>query len=324
MKKGQWGIGAAVLLMMSAFLSGGCAGGHNAGTSGKSDTEQNTNTDSNTDAEQGMDEKDTDMPEESGLANAAPEMSEEDWSAYFDGLNGCAVLYDPAGQQYRIYGGESAMERRSPCSTFKIVSSLIALEGGFVVPERSVRTWSGEIFWNENWNCDLDFDKAFRESCVWYFREVTDEIGAEHMQEELNRLDYGNCDISDWEGRLNTNNNNRSLTGFWIESSLMISPKEQTEVMERIFGRDSIYSEETRDHLRRVMLTEQDDPEVMIYGKTGMGKAHGIVVDAWFAGFAEKEGRTVYFCIWLGQTDNRNVSSAAAREIAIRILSDQF
>ena len=47
------------------------------------------------------------------------------------------------------------------------------------------------------------------------------------MQKELDKLQYGNCDISDWEGRLNTNNSNRALTGFWIESSLMISPKEQ-------------------------------------------------------------------------------------------------
>jgi beta-lactamase class D len=47
------------------------------------------------------------------------------------------------------------------------------------------------------------------------------------------------------------------------------------------------------------MLTEQDDPGVLIYGKTGMGKAHGIVVDAWFTGFAEREDRMVYFCIWL-------------------------
>ena len=33
---------------------------------------------------------------------------------------------------------------------------------------------------------------------------------------------------------MNTNNNNRTLTGFWIESSLTISPKEQVEVMERL------------------------------------------------------------------------------------------
>ena len=58
--------------------------------------------------------------------------------------------------------------------------------------------------------------------------------------------------------------------------------------MERIFGIDSIYSEETQNELKQVMLvTEQQKSNISIYGKTGMGKAHGIVVDAWFTGFAE-------------------------------------
>ena len=62
-------------------------------------------------------------------------------------------------------------------------------------------SWSGEEFWNEDWNKDIDFEEAFRTSCVWYFREVIDEIGKERMQEALDTLSYGNCDISDWEGR---------------------------------------------------------------------------------------------------------------------------
>ena len=116
---------------------------------------------------------------------------------------------------------------------------------------------------------------------VWYYRQVIDDIGQDVMQKELDRLSYGNCDISDWEGRLNTNNNNRALTGFWIESSLLISPKEQAEVMERIFGENSEYSEVTRNELKQVMLvSEQDRADICIYGKTGMGKAEGVVVDA--------------------------------------------
>ena len=145
------------------------------------------------------------------------------------------------------------------------------------------------------------------------------------MQSELNRLHYGNCDISDWEGRLNTNNNHRALTGFWLESSLLIFPKEQTEVMARIFGETSVYSEKTRETLRQVMLVaEQDEPPVKIYGKTGMGKTGGVTVDAWFTGFAEKpsEEKTVYFCVYLGRTDHQNVTSAAAKEIAVRLVSD--
>ena len=251
-----------------------------------------------------------------------PEIVEADWSEYFDGLNGTAVVYNPAEARYTVYNPDLAETRSSPCSTFKIVSSGIALEQGILKPEDSTRAWSGEVFWNEDWNKDIDFREAFRTSCVWYFRQVIDDIGKERMQEELEKLRYGNCDISDWEGRLNTNNVNQALTGFWIESSLKISPKEQTEVMERIFGGSSDISEETRNELKRVMLvSEQEGTGVSIYGKTGMGKDKGTVVDAWFTGFAEREESPVYFCVRLGRTDGRNVSSTRAKEIAVQVVN---
>ncbi len=241
-------------------------------------------------------EEEPELKEKSGLEEElenerteGAEIVEAEWSEYFNGLNGTAVLYDVANRRYTVYHDDLASIRRSPCSTFKIISSLTALENGIFEPEDSTRNWSGEIFWNEDWNRDLDFCEAFRTSCVWYYRQLIDDIGKDMMQKELNKLQYGNCDISDWEGRLNTNNNNRALTGFWIESSLMISPKEQVEVMERIFGEGSDYSEETRNELKQVMLvSEQEKDDISVYGKTGMGKAEGVVVDAWFTGFAER------------------------------------
>lgn len=268
------------------------------------------------------------IPEEADIATVEspePVTDEVDWSNFFDGINGSAVIYDPAKNRYTIYEPELACTRRSPCSTFKIISSLIALENGIIEPDNSTHTWSGELFWNEEWNKDIDFSAAFRASCVWYFREIIDEIGKDLMQEELNSLQYGNCDISDWEGRLNTNNRNPALTGFWIESSLLISPREQTDVMERIFGEHTNYSENTLNELMQVMLlSEQKEDDIFIYGKTGMGKAHGIVVDSWFTGFADRGDERIYFCVYLGETDDRNVSSALAREIAINIVSDYF
>lgn len=251
-----------------------------------------------------------------------PVITEIDWSKYFKKINGAAVIYDPTEHCYQIYNQKLASTRRSPCSTFKIVSSLIALEHGILEPDNSTRTWSGEVFWNENWNKDIDFYNAFHDSCVWYFREVVDEIGKDITQRELNRLQYGNCDISDWRGKLNNNNNNPALTGFWIESSLLVSPKEQTEVIERIFGDNTTYSKKTRNQLKQVMLlSEPNDSTVSIYGKTGMGKSHGIVVDAWYTGFAETDEKRIYFCVYLGQTDNKNVSSTKAKEIAVKIIS---
>ena len=251
-----------------------------------------------------------------------PVLQEMDWAAQFDGLEGAAVLYIPAEERYLVYNLPTAQRRSSPCSTFKIVAAATALENGSLVPEHSTRAWSGERFWNQAWNQDVDFEQAFRSSCVWYFRQVIDELGPQQIQAALDKLAYGNRDISDWEGRLNTNNDNRALTGFWIESSLKISPLEQAEVMERIFGAHSAYSQETQDALRQVMLEQpRDQAEIQIYGKTGMGKDKGIVADAWYTGFAEMGKETVYFCVYLGKTEGAEVSSQRAKEIAGNLLS---
>lgn len=250
-----------------------------------------------------------------------PVIRQQDWSAAFGGLPGTAVLYNAKTQEYLIHNQELAQTRRSPCSTFKIVSSLTALETGVLTPEDSLRPWSGEVFWNDAWNQDMEFYPAFRNSCVWYFRQITDEIGPERMQQAVERLQYGNCDLSDWAGRLNTNNSNPALTGFWIESSLAISPQEQTEVMARIFAPGSDYGEASLSALKTAMQTETDGT-YHVYGKTGMGKADGVVVDAWFTGFAQQGEEQLFFCVWLGK--EAGVSSPTAREIALTLLADYY
>ena len=99
------------------------------------------------------------------------------------------------------------------------------------------------------------------------------------------------------------------------------------EVMERIFVENSDYSEMTRNELKQVMLvSNEENTDISIYGKTGMGKAKNIVVDAWFTGFAESQSPegNIYFCVHLGRTDGMNVSSSLAKEIAIQIVSDYY
>lgn len=277
-------------------------------------------------------------PEEksSVLIEAVPETTESftaispmtvlrpDWNSYFGELNGTAVIFDPEENIFQVYNEDLADMRRSPCSTFKIISSLAGIESKVINPEDSLRLWSGEIFWNDDWNQDIDFYSAFRTSCVWYYRQVIDDIGPDIILDTLEALQYGNCDISDWEGNLNNNNRNPALTGFWIESSLKISPKEQTKVLERIFGESSDYAPDIRTILEKVMfLPESSDETCKIYGKTGMGKNNNITVDCWYVGFADV-GHRIYFCIYLGETENQNVSSTLAREIAALLIKNNY
>lgn len=253
----------------------------------------------------------------------APTIISKDWSNYFDGLNGAAVFYDPSQYQYEIYNQELASIQRSPCSTFKIISSLIGLENGVIPSDNSTRKWSGEIFWKDDWNKDINFNEAFRVSCIWYFREVINELGADTIQRDLDKLQYGNRDISDWQGSLNTNNNNPALTGFWVESSLKISAKEQVEVLERIFEGTIEYRPETISQLKKAMLIEdQNLSNYAVYGKTGLGEKDNVVVDSWFTGFVDTTEGNIYFCVYLGKTDGAEVSSVIAKEIALEIISD--
>lgn len=69
-------------------------------------------------------------------------------------------------------------------------------------------------------------------------------------------------------------------------------------------------------------MTEVSSTEAMIYGKTGMGKASGVTVDAWFTGFADMDDKRVYFCIYLGETEGKDVSSTKAKEIAVEMIAD--
>lgn len=248
--------------------------------------------------------------------------SEIDLSRYFDGINGCAVFYKPSNSEYKIYNRELSEKESSPCSTFKIMSSLMGLENGIINQTDSVYKWNGTEYWKSEWNKDIGFEEAFRASCVWYFREVTNRLGEETVQDTLERVQYGNCDISDWEGRLNTNNNNRDLTGFWIESSLKISPLEQAAVLSRIFEGNGFFSETSISLLKKVMLVEPAAGDIAVYGKTGMGVKDGKCVDAWFVGMYEQEDDAVYFAVRLDDPDKKSVSSQRAKEIALDIINE--
>lgn len=278
-------------------------------------------------------EAETESAESGGETEIEEKVTERDFSSYFEGANGCAVFFYPEENRYEIYEPALAERRTTPCSTFKIISGTLGLEYGVIDTQDSVRKWSGQTFWNEAWNRDMDFEEAFRSSCIWYFRSVVDALGKERIQQELARLKYGNEDCSEWDGRAEREAVSRELTGFWVSSSLQISPKEQTQVLEQIFGTDSLYAASTRETMQQVMKTEESGPEV--YAKTGMGKQNGVVSDAWYVGFwkpertpahkiEEKEDGNVYFAVYLTTSDGVEVSSGKAREIALELIQKEY
>lgn len=240
---------------------------------------------------------------------------------YFDGVNGTAIFYYPESDTYAVYQKELSEKRSSPCSTFKIFSTYVGLDTGVIQMNDSVRTWNGTVYWYEPWNRDIGLPDAFRQSCVWYYRQVIDDIGQPVMQAHIDEMNYGNRDISDWKGDFNEGEPLADLKGFWLESSLKISPKEQIQVLQRIMEHPK--KGELANTLKLLMLTRDDAATgLKVYGKTGFGRVDGKNTDAWFVGLYERDGKTAYFALRLDDPDNPRATSDKAKAIALSIIDD--
>ena len=182
--------------------------------------------------------------------------------------------------------------------------------------ETSTMEYSGVKYPIDTWNSNLTLKEAFEASCVWYFRQVVDMIGQENIRTILKEIQYGNCDISEWNG--SETNSLPELNGFWLESSLEISPKQQVVTLDYIFGRENNFNAENLEELKKIMyITELDNG--CLYGKTGSGTGK-----AWFIGFIEESDSKTYFAVYLEDMQNKDiVSGNKAKEIAISILSNE-
>lgn len=217
------------------------------------------------------------------------------------------------GDQMRVFGNPALAECRfPPCSTFKIISTLMGLDCGVVHDLNSRLGYDGTKYENANWNRDVTLREAFQFSCVPYYKKLTGKLQKGYVQNVLEELDYGNCDLSVW------NSNGHNV--FWIESSLLISPLEQIGVLKRICSGATPFSPGHVAMLRKCMY-QGPVGQWTLFGKTGTGRNHNSnFLEAWFVGYAEnKAGRVVYFALH-GAAPGRDVVSPELRKIAGELL----
>lgn len=209
--------------------------------------------------------------------------SRESWPAAkeaFGELDGAMVLIDCVSGRTRTYGHDLVDLRVPPCSSFKTVNVLIGLEEGLVSsPHQRFYQWDGVERSIATWNQDLSLRDAFQASCVPAFQQLARAIGPERMKAWIERLGYGNRDISS------------GIDVFWLPArgrqTILISPMEQAALMRDIASGVSPLSPKTRDVLRKIMFI-RESPLGRMYGKTGSGtNDKGEFILGWFVGFVE-------------------------------------
>ncbi|WP_324823917.1 BlaR1 family beta-lactam sensor/signal transducer [Sinanaerobacter sp. ZZT-01] len=231
----------------------------------------------------------------------------EDLSDYFQEYTGSFVLLDLNKEQYHIYNEMLSKERVSPCSTFKIVCSLIGLEAGILQDENTKMSWDGTIYPYEQWNQDQSLDSAFTYSVDWYFETLLLKLKTKELEKYISQLEYGNQNIS-------------GKKDFWNESTLKISPIEQVELLKKLYIYDLPFTDSNVDTVKSIMkVLEQDN--IVLSGKTGTGIIDNKSINGWFVGYLEKDGQVYIFATNIRGQDNADGKNA--REITLSILQDK-
>jgi beta-lactamase class D len=220
---------------------------------------------------------------------------EIDLSSYFSGYRGCFVLYDFGKNEYSQYNPEICRTRYTPCSTFKIPNSLIALETGvandtsFIIKYDSTKHPIDAEMLNmepfKYWPYHQSMTSAFRHSVVWYYQELAKKTGEARMQRYLDSLQYGNRDISS------------GIDHFWLGGSMKISADEQVEFIKKLLSdRLEGFSVTTQEKVKGIMLSESTQ-RYKLYGKTGGCDCATDTTIGWYVGFVETRSNTYVFSL---------------------------
>jgi beta-lactamase class D len=155
---------------------------------------------------------------------------------------------------------------------------LIGIETGKIIENEPV-AYSGDPSAPDSLKKALNFNQAFKQSAVWYFREVIKNVGAEKMQKTLDSISYGSKKILG------------GLDSFWFNNTLTIKPDEQLGLMKRLYFNklDKFFSQRTMNKVKEAMLMEKTDKYALSY-KTGLTKGKNGKSLAWVVGWVVKDG----------------------------------
>lgn len=220
-------------------------------------------------------------------ANAAEVSAQPQWEKHFADhrVKGTFVLYEPALDRYRVLDEARAKKGFLPHSTFKIPNALIGLEVGSIHDELEVFKWDGRPKPVTLWERDHDLASGMAFSVVWMFQEVARRTGKQRMKDWLDRLDYGNADISG------------GIDLFWLQGGLRISAMRQVEFLHRL-AEGRLPATQRAQRLVREALVVEKTPAYTLYAKTGSSSQSARDPVWWWVGWIERKGRSqAYFAM---------------------------
>ena len=187
---------------------------------------------------------------------------------------GSILIYDQKADIEYGYNLDRADSGFLPASTFKIVNSLIGLETGLVNLSDTVFVWDSLPRRMEAWEKNMTLNEAFQLSCVPCYQELARKIGADRMNDYLNKFDYGNMVVDE-----------NSIDKFWLEGESRITQRQQIDFLKRLYNQELDIDESTYSKIKELMVIKKNE-DYTLSGKTGWAIRNGNNV-GWFVGYFE-------------------------------------
>lgn len=230
------------------------------------------------------------------------------------GFTGSITIFDYKQGKWITSDSTDSRLETVPASTFKIPNLLIALETGVIQSEMDTVGWIGSIDtalygYRPSTYKDMTVKHAFQVSAGWVFMELAKKIGRRRYEKVLRDIGYGNAAVS-------------NEADFWNFGPLAISPRNQVELLVKIYEGKLPFSKPNLDILKRVMVTEQTD-DYTIRSKTGWGRQEGRDV-GWWVGYLERKDNVFFFATRISKdrkAPDTNFMSCR-KEITKRILRE--
>lgn len=217
------------------------------------------------------------------------------------------MIYDLEKETYYSNDFKWTKIGNLPASTFKITNSIIALETGVVKDDSTLFKWDGKKRWLKSWEQDLIFKDAFHFSCVPCYQDVARRIGANRMNEYLDKLDYGNMIVD-----------SSNIDIFWLEGDSRITQFQQINFLKRFFESKLPISKRTEKRMKKLMVIEENK-NYKLSGKTGWSVRNGNN-NGWFVGYIEIESKIYFFATNLSPKESFNMEmfSMIRKEITLK------
>ncbi len=238
--------------------------------------------------------------------NTNPQWIEKsDWGIFFEEarVQGTFVLQEEGSEEIQVWNLPRAQTGYLPASTFKIFNSLVMLETGQMPDIDTFFPWDSVERAYPFWNQDQNIRTGMMYSAVWFYQEMARRIGQDTMQAYIDRVGYGNRDISG------------GIDLFWLQGGLRMTALEQIAFLQRLYHDELPFSPKSMDGVKESMINEETDTYIL-RAKTGWAVRQEPGT-GWWVGYVEKGEKVYFFAMNIDTytSEDANARKSVSRQI---------